>query len=497
MGTALAAADRVIGVGFRGSDQSTDNIVVHTLTAAEHWNGSSQTVITGTWAASTADQPVRFATMQSGGTTWMVRANAANAPDKWDGTSGAFQNIAAATACRDILVSSGHLVQVRTTRNVISWSNLNDIDTFNSLNTATLDQTPGDIIAARNISPLSFAVYKDDAVFLASRQAAVEEFRFEFIASVAGPISVNSIIEFPWGHVWLGSDNAFYQFDGAQVVPLSRAMVSTLGENMHLSNRGRAHSAKRRRQQDEAWFYYPDASTGLVTRAVSVVIKEPTDLTPRTVALNPHQVQDEITASVSWRDRSDMTIDGLDSFSSTIDGLDGTWSTIDSMVSLGGSVVLLGGADGKFHEFGRSTSDNGASIAWEITHPHLAVGGIESRFFLDGMAVYWEKTTTALPITLGVTMTDSLSDAETENIVSGLTIDGLDELSSTIDGLDAVWATIDDMVQSFDLSVDSNHLVTFPNLRGKWAKIRLSGHSVVAGMFYRGMMVWGFKRGMV
>lgn len=468
----IAAQDRIIGLGFRGSDQDTDNVVIHSLTTAVHWDGSSQEDITGTWTQSTADQPVRFATMQSGGTVWLARVNELNAIDKWDGTTTDFQDVSAGFAARDVLVASGHLVLARTAENTIRWSDINDIDTYPSLTTngAILDQTSGDIVAIRNISPLSFVVYKDDAVFLASRQAAIVAFDFQFISRVPGPISVNAIVEFPWGHVWLGTDNTFYMFDGARVKPLKngRALASTLATNLHLSSRGRAHAMKRRPQQDEAWFFYPDASTGLVTRMASVVISDATSDEGQVVAINPHQVADEISASVSWRDRSDLTIDGLDAFAATIDDLDNVWSTIDAMTNLGGAVSLIGDASGNFYEFGRSiVTDDGTAIAWEFTEPPLALAGVESRFFFDGVESYWTKTASPLTVTIGATFTDSLSDAETET------------------------------TGTYDLNTDSNHMTTFVNKRGKWVKVRQAGSSVVAGMEYRGMMPRAFPRGAV
>ena len=467
--SALASANSIIGIGFRGSDQNTSNIVLQTLTHSYHWNGSTtKTDITGSWATSTNNQPTRFATMQSGGTTWIARVNEANAVAKWNGdTASTFQAIPAAAAARDILVSSGHLVMLRTAENVVRWSNLNDIDTYDSLNTNTLDQTKGDIIAGRNISPLSFAIYKDDSVFLATRQAAAVEFSFEFISSVPGPVSPNAIVEFPWGHVWLGNDNAFYMFDGARVTPLSRALAASLGSNLHTTNKVRAHSMRRRRQQDEAWFFFPDAVTGLVTKAVSLVVTDPTSGAGRVVAVNPHEFAHEITASASWRNRSDLTIDELDDFSATIDGLDSNFATIDAMSQPGGSVSIIGDTAGNFYEFGRGLSDAGTAIAWEFTLPYVAPAGIETRFFMDGIESYWEKTSTALTVTVGATFSDSVSGDEAES------------------------------TGTFDISTDSNHLTRFVNKRGKWVKIRHAAAAAVSGIAFRGARVTVFPRGQV
>ena len=47
MGSAVAAADRIIGFGSRGSASTESNDVVHTLTAAYNWTGRTWSAITG------------------------------------------------------------------------------------------------------------------------------------------------------------------------------------------------------------------------------------------------------------------------------------------------------------------------------------------------------------------------------------------------------------------------------------------------------------------
>lgn len=465
---AVAAADRIIGIGQRGSDQLTDNVVIHTLTAAYHWDGSTQTAITGTWTSSSTDQPVRFTTFRSGSTVWLARINAANAIDKWDGTGGAFQNVSAAPAGRDVTSTIEHVIVARPAELAVQWSDSNDIDTWPAANIAYLTDTPGDVVAVKSIGPLSFAVYKSDAVFLATRQAALAAYKFQFISRTSGPISAAAIVEYPWGHIWLGTDNVFYIFDGARVLPLegSRGLVATLGANMHITNRGRSHAFRLRRTDDQAWFIYPDAITGELTRMTSLVIRNPRAANA-TIALNPHTLVTAISASASWQDRTDLTIDGLDGFASTIDGLDSIWDTIDAMTQPGEGVALLGDTAGRFYAFGLGVKDDGANIAWEFTHPHRAPAGPENRFFSDGVSSYWPKTSQSLTITVGITFSDSLSDAEAESTTT------------------------------FATNTDSNHHVTFANKRAKWAKIRFAASSSLHDLEHRGARFYAFPLPMV
>jgi len=461
--TAIAAADRVIGIGFRGSDQDDSNIVIHSLTAAVHWDGSTQTAITGTWVASTADQPVRFTTFRTGTTIWLARINEANAIDKWDGTTSAFQNVSAAPAGRDITSTQEHVIVARPEQLAVKWSDTNDIDTWPVANINYLTDTPGDVVAVESIGPLSFAVYKEDAVYLATRQAALAAYKFQFISLASGPVSPAAVVAFPWGHVWLGSDNTFYSFDGSRVTPLegSRGMVTTLGDNLHIENRGRSHAFRMRRSEDQAWFIYPDTTTGDLTHMVSMVIKNPRSQ-GGTVALNPHTLPVAMSASASWRDRSDLTVDDLDGFAASIDDLDTTWSTIDAMSRPGESVSLIADTAGKFYAFGLAPSDDGTAIAWELTHGHKAPAGIENRFFMDGVSSYWPKTSTAITVTVGVTFSDSLSDDESESTTT------------------------------FATNTDSNHHVTFANKRAKWAKVRFAASSATLDLEHRGAQLYAF-----
>ena len=71
-------------------------------------------------------------------------------------------------------------------------------------------------------------------------------------------------------------------------------------------------------------------------------------------------------------------------------------------------------------------------------------------------------------VTLGLTVTDSLGDADSET------------------------------TSTFDLITDTDHLATFPDLRGKWAKVRHAAASVSsAAMEYRGAVVTAWPRGRV
>src|SRR3990167_5532163 len=109
VGSAVAAADTVIGLGSYGAVTTEANAVAHTLTAAYEWDGSAWNAITGTWTASAADEHVRFTTYIQGTTLHLIRINRVNAPDSYTG-SGSFTDVGGSPPTgRDITVTNGRV----------------------------------------------------------------------------------------------------------------------------------------------------------------------------------------------------------------------------------------------------------------------------------------------------------------------------------------------------------------------------------------------------
>ena len=462
--TAVAAADRITGIGFRGSPLDGDNVVLHTLTAAYSWNGTSQAAITGTWTATTANKPVRLATYVSGGTTWCVRINEDNAMDKWSGT-GSFANVAAAPTGRDITVVGGYLMVAAAAGDdyAVQWNTLNDVDTWPAANINRLVDTPGKLIGVRALNPLSAAIYKEDAVYIASLQAAQTAFQFQLVATTVGPMSPASVVATQGTHYWLADDYAIYAFDGARVRPLTVSLGNTIFSNLQNSNRRQTHGALMQRESNELWFFYPDVASAGVKKgfSISLATGQPA------VSAFPHSFAHSITASSSWTKLNSVTINGLGTYSSTIDGLSTPFPTIDSMVGTATPSMILGDVDGKFYQFAGNATDAGTAIAWEFTHGFRPVAGLANRAELDALVSYWKKRSSAFTVTATVTASDSIGDAET---------------SST---------------GTFDIGTDSNHLVTFRGTRGKWVKLKHNASSNVVNTEHRGAAILSWPRAMV
>lgn len=457
--TQLASADRVTGIGHRGSPLAGDNTVFHTVSKAYFWNGASASDITGTWTTSTADDPVRMTTYVSSGVVYLVRVNALNAVDKWNGT-GSFANIAAAPTGWDITTVGSYLVVGRAGGDdyAVQWSAFNDIDTWPAGNMARLIDTPGRIVAVRALTPLSVAIYKEDSVYLGTLQAAKNAFQFQLIAYISGPVSPAAVVPALGAHYWIGENMAIFRFDGAQPQAWTTSLGTTLFQNFSFGNKRQTHGAALDRDSTELWFWYPDIQ-GTMQRGFSINVIDQ--------SINPHTFTHNITASSDWSKASQLTIDGLDTFTTTIDGLDAVFATIDAMSAPSQSTAVLADSTANFYRFGTHPADNGTAIPWSFEHGYRATGGIAKRAEIDGVLSYWTKAPGSLPITVELTVTDTVGEQDLA------------------------------VQRSINLTTDSNHQVLFRGLRGKWVKTKHSGLQSLEGLEHIGSAVMCWPRSMV
>lgn len=463
--SAISSGDRIIGLAFRG-EPAIGNLIIHSLTKAFHWDGSSQTDVTGTWTTAAAGECVRMTTFDSGGTTYLLRVNADNAVDKWSG-SGNFADATGAPAGVDLFVLSNRVIVVKAAGNArrVQWSDFNDVDTWPAGAFAELKATPGACVAGRAFSPLLGAIYKEDSVWIMAAQEGGAPFRFGRLTDaggfdVPGPVSPSALVSYGGRHYWLSKDRNVWVTDGQQAERLTAGLVATF-EDMGLDNSDQFHGMAMRVVEPELWFWYQEAAATGLTRGF--IIK------PDTSAIYPATFADAITASAGWTLQQSRTIDELDEDSATIDGLDNVYSTIDSMEGSAAPTAVIGDADGKFYRLGRAVSDDGTAISWSFTTGYRPSAGLGNRLEPDAVVSYWKQTTMSLTVTVGLTLTEDLSDADSE--VTG----------------------------TFDTSTASNHLTEFRDspAPGQWAKVRHAASSVVSGLEHRGAALLGWPRSMV
>lgn len=458
LGSTLAAADRIMGFGTRGSPSNTTNFVVHTLTAAYSWNGTSFTAITGTWTATVAADHIRMISYVSGGTNWLLRTTQSNAIDKWDGVAAAFVDAGGTPPnFRDMCAVGGRVLGVYPLglEHRVRWNDIDDVDVWTSTNFDDLDATPDFLVGCKPFGPLAAGIYKEDSVWSAVSQVARQPFQFQLIAQVPGPLSPAAIIGYRGSHFWLAEDSVIYRSDGSSVEPFATGLPVTFRANLDWTNRIQTHAFVLAEEEPIVMFVYPVIG-GTMDRGISVNLV--------TGAVNAHQFAHSITASAQYTRTATVTWNDL---TGTWDGLSATYASWDSMGSSMPSSNVLGASDGKVHQFGNRANDDGTAIAWSFTHGWRALAGLGFRFFLDGIVSYWVKLSSTFTVTVGVTVSDSLGDAETES------------------------------TDTFDLLTDSEHLETFSNLRGGWIKVRFAGSSAVAGIVHRGAAILGWRRGLL
>jgi len=460
-----ADESRIIGIGYRGRPLDGTNVVVHTTDNAYSYNGTSLTAITGTWAVSSATQPVRFASYVQSGTTYILRVNDANSLHEWDGVGTDFVQTGGTppASARDICVAGGRVILFRPGGNDyrVQWSGFNNRASWGVNDFTELRDTPGVVTAGRPLGPNSFAVYKEDCVYVASLQAALQPFQFQFVGRTSGPASASALIEQNGIHYWLGEDGNLYQFDGNRIQPYGEPLADTLKQQFSISERRRSFAFSVSTQEPEIWFGYLKAGTSDTVRAINQNLK--------TGALFSHTFSDEITAASEWLTQSTSTIDALTNYSATIDGLSSVFASIDAMSGEGIGIrsVLFGDSSGNLYAFGQAQNDDGTDIAWHFEHGWQAPAQVGTRMYCDGLVSYWRKMTEALQVTVNLSVSDSLGDVETPQS------------------------------KTFYLNEDSEHLLTFPNTRGQFWKVKHSGQAARSTMRHRGAALMGWPIGMV
>lgn len=182
-------------------------------------------------------------------------------------------------------------------------------------------------------------------------------------------------------------------------------------------------------------------------------------------AVTPHTFAVPYSAGIQYISQHTLTIDGLAAVSGTIDGLAALYATIDSMGAQASPTSVLGGNSGEVDQFGISTQDAGEmDISWSITLPWQRPNA-SGDVYVDGVTVYWTKEPESTPITITVTPTKSLGGADVGTSVT------------------------------VDLEHDEEHFVPFPNMRGRWIKVTISGDHATATMRLHLSELYAWPRG--
>jgi hypothetical protein len=206
--------------------------------------------------------------------------------------------------------------------------------------------------------------------------------------------------------------------------------------------------------QPEIWWWYPDSGAATNKSAICLNLV--------TGAVTAQSFAHSITASASWLSQGSLTYATLPG---TFGTLPTTYPTYDSLTSAAQPTSVLGSSVGVIDQFGLALDDRGTAIAWEVVPGGWRALNGGGRVYMDGVRTYCRKTSSALTVTVGLTVTDALDDNATEQ------------------------------TSTFDMSTSSNHMVTFPGTVGRFAKVRLAASSQVEAIEIRGTQALAWPRG--
>lgn len=403
---------RIMGGVFFRTPAGVSRVVLGTKTKWFRQNATSWTDITGASPLTgTDDDPVRFTTFPSGGITYAVGVNNVNGIKLWDGTAGAYVDVTGGTpptTARDLCVASNRVVAgnvidggVRVGSRV-RCSDFNDPNTWDPLNTFDLPDAGGDIVGVRQLGRTAFVVYKDGSLWIASGQAGVFPFRFDFIEEWPGPCSPSAIVTAGPSHYYLGGDARIYKVSSVGAEPVSDAVdrdLLTSGPNVFRTiNKKRAWGFYKA-DDFTVWFFYPGPTSSEPDHAVSFNV--------RTNACALHSFAQKMTAG--WPGDSIATLTWQDLLPYTWANVANTYPTWESF---GGSLVstcFVGNASGQLFRFRYDIDDVGTPIAWSAEYPMKAWAGPNQLLTVDAAELSFEQVTAGDPITVeaGISQADA------------------------------------------------------------------------------------------
>lgn len=149
----------------------------------------------------------------------------------------------------------------------------NNLDPEHGYSTVLVDQlgdTPGAIVAFMEMGNLQGAMYKDDAVYLATAASDIFPFTVSLKAVVPGPISPRAVVRVSDSlHIYLATNGDVMSFDGVNVTPLGRHLQRYVLDNWNRLLAIRSHGWYDH-ENNEVVICFPDAISADVTRAINL-----------------------------------------------------------------------------------------------------------------------------------------------------------------------------------------------------------------------------------
>jgi hypothetical protein len=216
-------------------------------------------------------------TLESGSSVLTIAINGKDAPVVWANDPATKYRLLGCEVPRTprcMVVCNNRLVFGNITElspQGVDYSNPLDPDNGWGLNETILGDTPGDIVAMRELGNLSFVVYKSDAIYLAQAIAANETFTYQFHSAYnAGPVGPQAVLSVGEGlHMYLAVDGGLYKFDGVQPLLLAEYLRTYIAQQLDRDRMGRSFSFIDP-ETSLAYFFYPVKGSVEIMSAIVV-----------------------------------------------------------------------------------------------------------------------------------------------------------------------------------------------------------------------------------
>lgn len=136
-------------------------------------------------------------------------------------------------------------------------------------------ETPGYIVAMRELSALQGVIYKSDCIMVMSAAEGVVPFTFEVkVANIKGPVSERSVVTARDGRqYYLAGDGNIMSFDGVESVPLGRHVQRYILDTWDVDTAYKAHGVYDD-ENGEIVFFYPGNGSSDPNYAVLVKLDD-------------------------------------------------------------------------------------------------------------------------------------------------------------------------------------------------------------------------------
>lgn len=223
-----------------------------------------------------------FRVFQKGSATHLLGVNGTNSPKKWNGSAATYSAMGGSPpTARTIMTLANRVIlgnlstggTISTT--AVDVSAFNDFDSgWGSVLVALLADTPGPIVAMQEMSSLTGAIWKSDALYYATAQGTTAPFRFDLrLTGIAGPVSVNAVFPLQDGtQLYLANDYSIKVYDGAGVRHFG---VNGFDIQRHIRNTADSLQLGKAfgfldKHKHIAWFYYVGSGADACNLAVAI-----------------------------------------------------------------------------------------------------------------------------------------------------------------------------------------------------------------------------------